>query len=55
MSQQDLPGYWISSVVEYALEGDTLLAKDKIDLPDAGDILNNSTWRASLTHSNLAW
>ena len=45
------PGYWISSVVEYALEGDTLLAKGKIDLPCAGDILNNPTWRASLTHS----
>jgi len=45
------PGYWISSMVEYALEGDTLPAKGKTDLPDSGDILDNPVWRASLTHS----
>ena len=43
------PGFWISSIVEYTLEGGVVLAQGRVCATTSTDRLTDPTWRASLT------
>ena len=43
------PGFWISSIVEYSMEGGTVLTQGISCEPPAKDTLTDPTWRAELT------
>ena len=48
------PGYWISSLIEYSLEGNCVLATGPPPpIALASDLLLDPSWRAGLTHSQL--